>query len=126
MSDILQFAIKLLLGALAVIIASFILPGVTVEDFLTALIVAAVLSILNAVVKPILVVLTIPITVFTLGLFLLVINALLVMLADWIVPDFQVVNFWWALLFSIILSIIIAVFDSLSGANRRRPPMQEF
>ena len=106
--------IKLLLSAVAVIISSYILPGVHVENFLEAVIVAAILALFNATLKPLLIILTIPITLLTLGLFLLVINALLILLADVIVVGFEVNGFWWALAFSLILSIITSVFDGLT------------
>ncbi|GGZ31931.1 hypothetical protein GCM10007049_26630 [Echinicola pacifica] len=102
--------IQLIIAGLAVIITGYLLPGVHVEDFWVAVIIAAVLSLLNFTVKPILIFLTIPITVVTLGLFLLVINALIIMLAAAIIPGFVVDGFWWALLFSLILSIINALF----------------
>lgn len=98
--------LRILITAVSAIIAAYILPGVEIADFTTAIIVAAVLAVLNGILKPILVVLTIPITVFTFGLFLLVINAGMIMLAGHFVEEFYVANFWWALLFSIILSII--------------------
>ena len=113
-----NFLVRMLLSALAVIIVSYLLPGVVVEGFFAALIVAVLLSILNAIVKPILVVLTIPLTVFTLGLFLLVINALIILMADAIVPDFYVEGFWWALLFSVLLSLVNALLTDLSGNKR--------
>lgn len=109
-----NFIIKLLLTGLAVLITSYILPGVATDNFLIALLVAAVLALLNALVKPILVIFTIPITILTLGLFLLVINALIILLADGIVPGFDVDGFWWALIFSIILSLVVAIFDALT------------
>lgn len=112
-----NFIIRLFLSAVAVIITSYLLPGVHVDDFLDAFIVAAVLALFNAVVKPVLVILTIPITIMTLGLFLLVINALLIMLADYVVGGFEVGNFWWALAFSLILSIIVSVFEGLTKKN---------
>ncbi len=116
------FLIKLLISAIAVILTSYLLPGVNVKDFLTAVLVAALLAILNVIVKPILVFLTIPITVVTLGLFLLVINACLVLAADWVIADFSVDNFWWALLFSVILSIFTAAFNDIERltTNSRR------
>lgn len=98
--------INWLASAIVILIAAYILPGVHVENFWTALVVAVVLGILNMLVKPLLVVLTLPITVVTLGLFLLVINALLILLASQIVPGFTVDGFWWAVLFSIVLSLI--------------------
>lgn len=109
-----NFIVRLFLSALAVIITSYLLPGVHVEDFLDALIVAALLALFNTVVKPVLVILTIPITIVTLGLFLLVINAILILLVDFVAGGFEVANFWWALAFSLILSLIVALFDKLS------------
>jgi putative membrane protein len=107
-----KFIIQILINGLAVLITSYLLPGVKIDGMITAVIVAAVLSLLNLIVKPFLIILTIPITVFTLGLFLLVINAAIIMLASKIVPEFHVDNFWWALLFSIILSFINSLFES--------------
>ena len=114
------FLIRVLLSGLAVIIVSYLLPGVYVNGFLAAVIVALVLSLLNLTIKPILVMLTIPLTVFTLGLFLLVINSLMIMLADSIIPGFQVDGFWWALLFSLLLSITNALLTDISGGRDRR------
>jgi len=114
-----NFFIKLILSALAVIITSYLLGGVHVDDFFAALIVAALLALLNTIVRPILVILTIPITIFTLGLFLLVINALIILMADSLVDGFVVDGFWWALLFSIILSIINSLFQGLSTKDRQ-------
>lgn len=95
-----------LISALAIMVGAYILPGIKIESFITALLVAIVLGIINAVIKPILVILTLPINVITLGLFTLVINALLIMLCAWIVPGFSVSGFWQALLFGLVLSII--------------------
>ena len=98
--------LKILISGVAVILTTYLLPGVQINSFLSALIVAAVLAILNGVLKPFLVVLTIPITVVTFGLFLFVINALIILIASYLIPGFYVEGFWWALLFSIILSLI--------------------
>lgn len=103
-----------LLSALAIIVAAYLLPGVKVDSFVTALVVAVVLGVINAFLKPILLFLTLPITILTLGLFSLVINALLVMLSAAIVPGFVVDGFWWALIFSILLSFINAFLHSLA------------
>jgi putative membrane protein len=111
-----NFIIKLLLSALAVMLVAYLLPGVTVESFWTALIVAALLALLNVTLKPILIVLTIPVTILTLGLFLLVINALIILLADALISGFMVSNFWWALAFSLILSIVTSLFESIVGS----------
>jgi putative membrane protein len=114
-----KFLIKILITGLAVFISAHILPGVSVNGMVSAIIVAAVLALLNASVKPLLIVLTIPITIFTLGFFLLVINALMIMIAGKIVPGFKVEGFWYALLFSIVLSVINAIFES-SNPDRKQ------
>jgi len=106
---------KLLANAIAVLVTAYILPGVHIEDFLTAILVAAVLALLNNFLKPILVILTIPITILSLGLFLLVINAVIILLADDLIGGFTVDNFWWALLFSIVLSILNSLFSKLDS-----------
>lgn len=112
--------IKIIISAFAVIISSYLLRGIHVKDFITALIVAAVLSVLNSILKPILVILTIPITFFTFGLFLLVINAAIIMLTSHIVPGFKVDGFWWAFGFSIILSIVTGILESFNKENKSR------
>ncbi len=109
-----KFLTQLIISALAVIITSKILPGVKIDSALTGVIVAAVLAVLNAIIKPILIILTISITVVTLGLFLLVINAVLIMMASELVHGFSVSGFWTALFFSIILSLVTSVFNNLS------------
>jgi putative membrane protein len=109
-----NFIIRLFLSALAVIITSYLLPGVHVADFVDALIVAALLALFNATLKPILIILTIPITVITLGLFLLIINAFLIVLADYVITGFVVDSFIWALAFSLILSLIMSIFNGLA------------
>jgi putative membrane protein len=108
-----KFLIQLIVSTLAIIVSSLILPGVHIEGALTAIIVAAVLAFLNSIVKPVLVLLTLPITLFTLGFFLLVINALIILLTARLVPGFNVAGFWSALLFSLVLTIMTSVFNSL-------------
>ncbi len=110
-----KFIIRILISTLAVLLTCYILPDrmVKVDGFLTALIVAAALAFLNTVIKPILIVLTIPITFLTLGLFLLAINAGMVLLADKFIDGFAVGGFWSALLFSVLLSIITSVFEGI-------------
>jgi putative membrane protein len=111
---------KIIVTALAVVIGAYILPGIHVEDsVITILIVAVVISLLNALVRPVLIVLTIPVTIFTLGLFLLVINAAIILLADWLVTGFTVDGFWWALLFSLILSVVNSIFNKQEARNQR-------
>jgi putative membrane protein len=101
-----QLIVRLLITGIAVFVASYILPGVQVDSFVTALIVAIVLGVINAFIKPILMILTLPITLVTLGLFTFVINALLVLLTDYVVPGFSVDNFFWALGFSIVVLMV--------------------
>lgn len=107
-----KLLLKILLTAAAVLIIAHYLPGVSVENYTSALIVAVVLGILRVTVKPILVILTLPVTIITLGLFLLVINALIIMLADNFIGGFQVSGFWIALFFSLILSIFQSILYS--------------
>ena len=123
-----NFIIKLFLNAIAVVIVAYILPGVHLPDFWHALILAALLSLLNASVKPLLIFLTIPATILSLGLFLLVINALIIEMAAWIMyPGFAVDSFWWALLFSILLSIVNGIFDRLTiKQDKSKENMQVF
>lgn len=104
----------MIVNAIAVFAAAYLLPGVRVESFTTAIIVAIVLALLNLVVKPILVLLTIPITILTLGLFLLIINALIVLLCDSLVSGFDVDGIIYALLFSLVVSLISAVMEGLA------------
>jgi putative membrane protein len=111
--------VRFLLSGLAVLLAAYLLPGVHVDNYGYALLVAVILAIVNVIVKPILIVLTIPITVLTLGLFLLVINALLILLVDYFVPGFTVDGFWWALGFSLILSIFNSMFSDLSREKKK-------
>lgn len=123
-----NFIIKLFLNAIAVVLTAYILPGVHLQSFGYAILLAALLSVLNVSIKPLLVFLTIPATIFTLGLFLLVINAFIILIADWIIIDgFNVGGFWWALAFSIVLSLINSIFDRLTvRAERRDDSMQVF
>ena len=101
------------LNAVALLIVAYILPGITVASFWSALIAALVLGLLNTLVKPLLVLLTLPITVVTLGLFLLVLNALVFWFAGSILRGFQVNGFWWALLGALIYSIISGFLSGL-------------
>jgi putative membrane protein len=112
-----KFIIRFLLSGLAVLLTAYLLPGVTVENYGYALLVAVVLSLVNAIVKPVLVFLTIPITIVTLGLFLLVINAVLILLVDYFIDGFAVTNFWWALAFSLILSLFNSMFSMFTDKD---------
>jgi len=104
---------KIILTAVAAFIAARLIPGVTVADAKTAMLVALVLALLNTFLKPVLVALTIPISIITLGFFLLVINILIVFLAARIVPGFAVHGWMAALLFSLIVSLITYLLEVL-------------
>jgi putative membrane protein len=108
----------LVIAALSFILAN-ILGGVHVDSFWTAIIFALVLAILNVFAKPVFIILTLPVTLVTLGLFLFVINALMVLLASKLVDGFTIESFWWALLFSFLLSFIMSLIDKQQEKDRK-------
>jgi putative membrane protein len=109
------FLIKVIITGLAVFVADFLLSGVHInDDWKTVIIVALVLALLNTFIKPVLIILTIPVTIFTLGLFLLIINALMVIWADKLISGFTVDTWWSALLFSLVVSIVSAILNGLA------------
>ena len=114
-----KLILRILLSALAVVILAKVLPHVEVDSYITAIIVAIVLSLLNFIVKPILVILTLPVTIITFGLFLLIINALIILLADRMVAGFHVDGIWWALLFSLLLSFLQSILFSLLKEDQK-------
>lgn len=114
-----NFLIRILVVAAVSFGLAHILNGIHVTDFWTALVFAVVLALLNMFVKPLLILFTLPVTFVTLGLFLFVINALVVLLASKVVDGFSIDNFWWALLFSIILSIITSAIDKKEKKDRQ-------
>ena len=105
---------RILITAILVLVIAKLLPGVTVDSFSTSIVVAIVLAFLNLIVKPVLVILTLPVTILTLGLFLLIINGLMIVLCTRIVGGFAVHSFFTAFLFSIILSIAQSLIFSSS------------
>jgi len=113
-----KLILRLLLTAIAVIVLSEILPGIWVDGFGTAVIVAIVLALLRLFVKPILILLTLPLTIVTLGLFLLIVNAIIITMAGYLVSGFHVATIWWALLFSFLLSLFQSVLFSFIGEER--------
>ena len=127
-----NFIIKLFISALAVLITAYFLDGVTISNnqfyssnspelnrFSTALLVAVVLAFLNTIVKPILTVLSLPITFFTLGLFLLVINAVIILFADKLVDGFKVDGFWTALWFSLVLALVSSFLNLFNKKDEK-------
>lgn len=107
-----RFFIKLLLMALAVLLLGNVLPGASISNYTTAIWVALVLGVLNVLVKPLLQLISLPITIITLGLFLFVINAFIILMASSLVNGFSVNGFLSALLFSLCLSILQSVIDN--------------
>lgn len=101
-----QLFLYLIVNGLAVFITGYLLPGVRIENFFNAVVVALVLGIINKIIKPILIILTLPLNILTLGLFIFIINGLIILIASAIVPGFTVKNFWWAILFSLVLSTV--------------------
>ena len=104
-----------IISAIAIIISAYFLPGVHVAGFVTALIIALVLGVINGVIRPVLVFLTLPITIVTFGLFLLVINTLLIMFVAAIFPGFVLDSFLWAFIFGIVLAFVNAVLYGVFG-----------
>lgn len=111
--------VRFLLSGVAVMLTAYLLPGAHVQDYWAALLVAVLVSFSNVIIKPILVILTIPITILTLGLFLLAINAVIILLVDYFVDGFSVDGFWWALAFSLILSVFNSLFADLTKQKER-------
>ena len=105
--------IRLIITTILVVVLAHFLPGISVQDYTSALWVALVLGILNAFLKPILVLLTLPATILTLGLFLLVINAVVILVGDYFVDGFVVNGFWSAFIFSILLSLSQSVMNGI-------------
>lgn len=114
-----NFLIRVLVVAAVSFGLAHLLGGVHVTDFWTAFVFAIVLALLNMFIKPLLILFTLPVTFLTMGLFLFVISAVVVLLASKFVEGFKIDSFWWALLFSIILSIITSAIDKKEKEDRR-------
>lgn len=110
--------LKIVITSIIVLVLANFLPGVYVNGFTTALVVAVVLGLLNIFIKPILVLLTLPVTVFTLGLFLLIINALMIILCSKLVDGFKVDTFFTAVIFSVLLSVSQSILNAILGLNK--------
>lgn len=110
---------KIFLKSIAIFISAYILPGVEIQDFWSAIVVAFVLALLNTFLKPLLIILTIPFTILTLGLFLFVINALIILTASDLVDGFSVTGFWPALIFSLVMTVILQLFNKTEQAPQK-------
>ena len=116
-----KILLNLLTSTLAIIAATYLLPHVKVDNVFYAILLAFVLAALNSLIKPLLILLTLPATILSFGIFLLVINAAIILLADYLIDGFKVDGFWWALLFSIVLSIITGLLNSLINPEKEKP-----
>lgn len=115
----LSFAIIWLVAAISLVITAYIVPGFTVTSFGAAAVAAIVLGLVNAIVKPILIILTLPLTILTFGLFLLVVNAIAISLAGYFTPGFTVAGFFPALIGSIVLSLVSGLIGQLVKEGTR-------
>ncbi|HSF52605.1 MAG TPA: phage holin family protein [Algoriphagus sp.] len=109
---------KIILGGISILIADYLMKGVSIDNWTTGFILAGVIILINFTLKPIMIILTFPITLITLGLFLLVINACVILIAAYFIPGFVVESFWWALGFSLVLSLINGIFGNSLDSNR--------
>jgi len=105
--------LKILITAFIVVALANLLPGVEIRSYFTGILVAAVLGLMNLIVRPIIVLFTLPVTIVTLGLFLLAINAFIVLIVDGLIGGFYVDGFWWALFFSLLLSFFQTILFSV-------------
>jgi len=118
--------LRIVISSLAVMVTGFLLKdGIVIDNYWAALGVAAVLALLNSFLKPLLILFTIPFTLVTLGLFLLVINAVIIIITDRLVDGFAVNGFWWALLFSLVLSLITSLMERLAEIGRHKEDKAE-
>lgn len=108
-----NFLIQWAVSTLAIIVTAYFLPGVHISGVMAAFFAAVVIGLVNAFIRPVLIILTLPINIVTLGLFILVINALLIMLSAWLVPGFAINGFWWALLFGMVLAVVNCIFGGI-------------
>jgi len=109
-----------ILNAVALWLVALLLPGVSLADYVSALIAALVLGLVNAIIKPALVILTLPVTVLTLGLFLFVLNGLLFWGVGSILPGFEVLGFWWGVLGALLYSVLTWAFSTLLPQEQPR------
>ena len=122
-----KYIFKIIVTSFAVVISSYLLSGgIHVDNYITAIFVAVVLLVLNIILKPILIVLTIPATIFSLGIFLLVINAFIIVIAANVVDGFRVDGFGWAFIFSIILSLVTFLLELPDRIKSKKIQVKNF
>lgn len=110
-----EMVVSILISSFAVFVAGYILPGIHIANYFTAVLVAVVLGVINAFIRPLLLILTLPINILTLGLFTFVIMGLLVLLTSALVPGFEVDGFWWAVAFAIVMWMINSFLQALNS-----------
>jgi putative membrane protein len=115
-----RFVIQIIVIAAVSFALSKVLSGVKIDTFWTAIVFALVLAILNIFVRPLLILFTLPVTILTLGLFLFVINTIVVLLASKFVDGITIANFWWGLLFSLLLSVVSSILNREMAEDTRR------
>ncbi len=120
-----NWIIRVFLSGLAILLATKVLGGVHVEDYRVAWVVAVLLSLLNSLVRPILILLTLPVTIFTLGIFLLFINGFIILLVDEILDGFMVDSIGWAIAFSILISLFTYLLESFLGTREKKDGRNE-
>ena len=106
---------NLVISTLSIFAVSYILPGIELDSLITALILTVVMAVLNVTLKPLLILITIPLTLITFGLFLLVVNVLVLYAAEYLIDGFTIAGFWWALAFSLLVSMVSSI---LSGPHK--------
>src|SRR5204862_5681845 len=115
-----RFLARLVLNGVAIVIAAWLLPGLHIAGPFAALVAGVILGFVNAIVRPLLFFLTLPLTLMTLGLFIFVLNAICFGLTAWLVPGFSVDGFWWALLGALLVSIVSWILNGLFVGKRQK------
>ena len=115
-----RFLVRLLLNGIAIIVAAWLLPGIHITSPFAGLVAGIILGFVNAIVRPVLFVLTLPFTLVTLGLFIFVLNAICFGLTAWLVPGFSVDGFWWALLGALLVTIVSWILNGVFVGGRER------
>jgi len=118
--DPMNFLLRILVTGLVAFALSKVLDGIQIDSFLTAIVFALVLAVLNVLVKPLLIILTLPLTILTLGLFLFVVNTLVVLLAGKLIDGVSIASFWWGLLFALLLSLITSFINTQVENEKKR------
>ena len=115
-----RFLARLVLNGVAIILAAYVLPGIHIAGFFAALVAGVILGFVNAIVRPVLFFLTLPLTLITLGLFIFVLNAICFALTAWLVPGFSVDGFWWAIFGALLVSIVSWILNGIVVCTKER------